>query len=350
MSLEFRKIVVESKHYPPGSADRVASQTIEVRYDPLTGRGARINVERARRPKQASRDISLMERLAEESRASCPFCPERVETATPSFSGLAYRRLHEGDCWVFPNLYPFTRHHAVTVFTRRHFIPLSEVGWGELRDGLACSLRYLKDLARVDASARYWQISWNYMPPSGASILHPHFQVTAEDNPTTLLREELEASRRFTEENGACFWGELLKAEERAGERIVARGSRVAWLASYAPIGNREIIAIFAGKPSLDSLDSLDIEEFAQGLEAVARYYAATGVMSLNMSFYSAPRDSEWADSFYLHARIISRPTPTQLYVNDDGFMEKMNWEPVIDTLPEELAESLRPRFRADPR
>jgi UDPglucose--hexose-1-phosphate uridylyltransferase len=124
----------------------------------------------------------------------------------------------------------------------------------------------------------------------------------------------------------------------------------VAWLASYAPIGNREIIAIFAGKPSLDSLDSLDIEEFAQGLEAVARYYAATGVMSLNMSFYSAPRDSEWADSFYLHARIISRPTPTQLYVNDDGFMEKMNWEPVIDTLPEELAESLRPRFRADPR
>jgi UDPglucose--hexose-1-phosphate uridylyltransferase len=342
MQLRFQRSIVEARLAPPGAEQSEAVHRIEIRADPLTGRKSRINVERVRRPRQVSLDHSLMKTLAAESEKGCPFCPENVERATPTFTNLPYRRLRLNDCLVFPNLYPFTKHHAVTVFTSKHFVPLEQMEWRELRDGIACSIQFLRDLSGADPQAKYWYISWNYLPPSGASIIHPHFQVLADVEPTTLLRLELEASRRFREETGLCYWDKLLRAEEEAGERFLARGRTVAWLASFAPIGNREVLAIFEGKPSLASLDDADVEEFARGLAVITRYYAETGVTSLNMALYSAPLEEGAGEYFYLHARVISRPAPTQLYVNDDGFMEKLNWEPVIDTLPEELAESLR--------
>ncbi|MEM1922318.1 MAG: hypothetical protein QXW60_04315 [Nitrososphaerota archaeon] len=341
MPIEFRKIVVSSRFSPPDSGGAESSQEIEYRMDPLTGRWCRLNVVRARRPRQVSVDTSAIGELAERARASCPFCPEAIEKSTPTYTQLPYKRLKRGDCWVFPNLFPFSKHHSVTVFTREHFKTLDQITADELMNGLNASLEYLRDVAALDPAARYWLLCWNNQPPAGASILHPHLQVLADEKPANTLQQEIEASEKYSRE-GSCYWGDLIEVEEERGERMVKHGERVAWIASYAPLGNREAIAIFKGISSLSRLAPSDVEEFCKGLMGVTRYYVDAGFTSLNLAFYSGPSDSDISKYFYLHARIVARPSPTPIYVNDDGFLEKLFLEPVIDATPEDLAASLR--------
>lgn len=341
MPIEFKKLTVFSKFSPPGSRGTEHVQELEYRRDPLTGRWCRINIERARRPKQASGDLSTVMEAAERARSNCPFCPERIENSTPTFTQLPYERLRRGNCWVFPNLFPFSKNHAVTVFTPDHFKPLHGISADEIVEGMMASIEYLSDLKKVDPSARYPLIAWNNLPPAGASIIHPHFQVLADEVPVGQLRQELEASESYRSEGG-CFWKELIEVEGRTGERVVKDGRSIAWLTPFAPQGNREVLAVFRGKSSLINLSISDIREFADGLLGILKYYSESGVLSLNLALFSGPLDEDVAESFYLHARIIARPSPTTLYVNDDGFMEKLCTEPVIDMTPEDLAKSLR--------
>lgn len=279
--------------------------------------------------------------MAERTRESCPFCPERIETSTPTFTQLPYRRLRRGECWVFPNLFPFSKHHAVTVFTQHHFKLLKEITAEELNQGINVSLEFLRDIHQLDKAARYPILAWNYLPPAGASIIHPHFQIMVDERPTGIVGQEIEASGKFLSD-GVCFWEELLEAERELGERMVKFSEPVSWVAGFSPLGNREVLAIFRGKSSLSDLTKRDVEEFVKGLAGVLRYYSDSGVMSVNMVFYSGPLYEDISRYFYLHARIVARPTPTTLYVSDDGFLEKLCAEPVIDMTPEDLAESLR--------
>ncbi len=341
MPVEFKRYTVASRFSPPGSSGAEGLQEIEFRRDPLTGRWSRINIERARRPKQTPSGLAVLRELAERSRDTCPFCPERVETSTPTFTLLPYRRLRRGDCWVFPNLYPFSKHHAVTVFTPHHYKPLDTITPDELKAGINAAIEYLNDLKKIDRAACYPVLAWNHLPPAGASIIHPHFQVLADERPPSIVSQEIEASEKY-EESGGCFWEELLESEEERGERFVKSSHSVYWITSFSPIGNKEVLAVFKGRSSLDRLTNSEVEEFAEGLAHVLRYYSESGLESLNMLFYSGPLGDDISRYFYLHARIIARPAPSTLYVNDDGFLEKLCAEPVIDMTPEDLAKALK--------
>jgi galactose-1-phosphate uridylyltransferase len=341
MPIEFKRYTVVSRFSPPGADGAERVQEIEFRRDPLTGRWSRINIERARRPKQTPSVVTALRELAEKARDTCPFCPERVETSTPTFTLLPYRRLHRGDCWVFPNLYPFSKHHAVTVFTPQHYKPLGTITPEEFKAGINASIEYLNTLKTIDRAACYPVLAWNHLPPAGASIIHPHFQILADERPPSIVSQEIEASEKYAE-SGGCFWEELLVSEEERGERFVKSGNSVSWITSFSPIGNREVMAIFKGKSSLDGLGPYEVEEFVEGLASLLKYYSESGLESLNMLFYSGPLGDDISRYFYLHARIIARPSPSTLYVNDDGFLEKLCAEPVIDMTPEDLANALK--------
>jgi len=53
--------------------------------------------------------------------------------------------------------------------------------------------------------------------------------------------------------------------------------------------------------------------------------------------------------SYSLHAKLFSRPYPKGVYTSDTGPMERGYDVWVIDTLPEELAERVRPFFSESP-
>ena len=48
-----------------------------------------------------------------------------------------------------------------------------------------------------DPNARYWQISQNFLPPGGSTILHPHLQVIGDPIPTNEMEWLLDASSSY---------------------------------------------------------------------------------------------------------------------------------------------------------
>ena len=343
--IKFEKSSQEAKLRSPLDDFRPVSQAIEVRKDPLTGKTCRINVNRAIRPKSASAKSVELDNLLKESRVKCSFCPENIEKNTPMFADGLPDRIRVNKSWLFPNLFPFGRFHAVGVFSEEHYLEIDEFTPKMIEDCLTSCLKYFELVHSKHADIRYWHINWNYMPPGAASLIHPHVQTFADSEPTPHLQGLIESSRMYHKASGDNFWSELVKAEKKCGERFIGETNSVNWLTSFAPQGNREVIAVFNDISSIADLSKQGLADFCAGLSLVLKGYHKLGVRSLNMATLSGPCEEDLSEFYFLNARLISRPNPTPFYTSDNGFMEKFHGEPIIETMPEILAENLRKYF-----
>ena len=316
---------------------------VEKRFDPLTGEEVRINPARARRPKQAGGRIDLGE-LSARTKDACPFCPQNIRTKTPVFPEdlVPGGRVERGESVIFPNLNPFGENHAVGVISEAHILDLDEISPALLRDALSAALEYFS-LISGKVRARYPIILFNYLPPSGGSIIHPHIQLLLESKPLPRLRKLLQASRDFQRRFGESFWDRLALEERERGERRIWSGRILEILASFAPRGFNEVLIIFKNSSSIEGLRE-GLEEFAEALSKLLKGYKKLGISSFNLLSFSGPLGRE-LPFFRFHFRLISRPAPAAVYTSDTGPFERLADSWVIDTLPEELAEALRPLF-----
>ena len=77
--MELRREVITTEILDPTRDFAPTELTLEIRWDPLTGQTCRI-FPSAGLLRQATFDL---ERLAEQTRAGCPFCADRIEQTTP---------------------------------------------------------------------------------------------------------------------------------------------------------------------------------------------------------------------------------------------------------------------------
>ena len=339
--MKFEKVIQEAKFRNPLKNFEEYSQPVEVRCDPLTGRRCRINVERARREKQIPEKTAELETIILGSREKCFFCPERLQTSTPMFSGGLPDRIRLGKACVFPNLFPFGSFHAVGTLSDQHFLRLDQFTPGLLKDCFAACIEYFKLIQEKHQELRFWYVNWNWMPPGAASIIHPHMQIFADSNPTLLLKELTDRSRDYYTNERTNYWADLIKVEKARDERYIGQSGDVHWTASFAPQGNKEILAVVENVSSLAQIN-WKLNDFCEGFSRILRGYHDLGVGSMNFATYSGPSDEDMHESFWLNMRLIARPYPTPFYVGDDGFMEKLHLEPVIETMPEDLARRLK--------
>ncbi len=326
---------------PEGDGDlRRVRIRVELRRDPLTGRGGRVAHFQGfhlRRP-DLSAEVAA-------SRAHCPFCPERVLVVTPRLEPCVDGafRVVEGESILFPNISPYDRRSAVVVLSQAHFLAPEDIRPRHLVDGLRAAQRYLGapgTLRRRD----FGLVTWNYMPLAGATQVHPHLQVFATDRPGRLLEEEVAASLRHLRRFGRPYWEELVETEFQLQERWVGRGRHTVWL---TPFVSRSVVSdlmvVFPGKARLSDLSLGDLEEFGRGLSAALQQLAAEGVMSFNLALYPA-REGSLDPAVSLHARLSPR-----IYFNPAiGGSDATVWQHLLDEpfmvrSPERLAESLRP-------
>lgn len=308
----------------------------------LTDTWCRVNVNRVKRAKQFHREEALDD-LIELSKKNCFFCPENIDKATPKFPPEISKkgRIRLGEVTVFPNFFPFAKYHAMATITENHYQDLEEFTKVQIEDTISASIDYFK---RVDAlGAKYFSLSWNHLPPSGASVIHPHVQLIGDEVPTHTTNTYLEASKKYYKENSENYWLCLVKDEERLGERFVGRVGRIAWISSFAPLGNNEISMVFEGGPSsLLDLTRKDISDISEGLRRIFKGYSIMGKTSFNFTMYSGLREME---DFCLNAKIITRPNTQKYYTADTGFMETLHHERIVETLPESLAAELKKFF-----
>ncbi|HET9769915.1 MAG TPA: hypothetical protein VFS16_03420 [Acidimicrobiia bacterium] len=107
------EVDVEILH--PAHGFRPVAARLGIRWDPLTGHSARVLPPSGLTQPQ-HHDLAA---VADETRAQCPFCSERIETAVPRFApGIVPEgRIRAGEAVLFPNLLPYARHSSVSVTT-----------------------------------------------------------------------------------------------------------------------------------------------------------------------------------------------------------------------------------------
>ena len=113
-------------------------------------------------------------------------------------------------------------------------------------------------------------------------------------------------------------------------------------IASFAPHGFNEIQFIFNEQSSIVELKQKQRSDFATCLVKALRAYKKLGIGSFNLVTYSGSIGAK-PDHYRLNVKLISRPYPAEVYTNDSGPAERLYDVRVIDTLPEMVAETVRP-------
>ncbi|GBE18435.1 galactose-1-phosphate uridylyltransferase [archaeon BMS3Abin16] len=344
----FEKVMEKARFQTPLNDFELVEQDIEHRRDPLTGKWSRVNIQRSQRVKQAESDVDLSA-LVEKSRVNCFFCPENIEAHTPRFkSDLIYGGfITRGETRLFPNMFPFARYHAVATITQNHFQRTGEFTQSQIEDTIFASLDLCNAVYAKDSAAKYVTFNWNHLFPSGASIIHPHMQITLESRPTYMTEKVMNACKDYLRKNNRNFWTDMVREEKKLGERFIVAMDGINYLTSFSPFGNNEVIIIFEDKTAFTDLDRGDVSNLSKGVIKLLGGYEKLGVESFNLTTYSGPIEGS-APGMNLHMRIVSRPQPKPYYTSDVGFMEGLHFERVVETLPEDVAETMKKHFKSN--
>ncbi len=295
--------------------------TLQYRRETLTGYRCRISPVRIRRSIDAEPTLCYLD-------DGCPFCPDAVDRATPTFEDGT--RIYRGESVTFPNLYPFSAWHTVTVITRDHAVDRFDTR--QLVDAFS---GMTESLMRVSG---YPSINWNYLPSAGASIVHPHLQGIADARPSSLAERYISAAQQYALRRGRLYWDDLA-ARERDSERFLFE-DEIFWYASPVPLGEREIRGILP----ISCLDELEpyIEPLVSGILRIIAFYRRLGTHAFNAALFFDRKGSRRGHRVF--CSMISRINPNGLSMSDSAFMERLHLEPIVLTLPEDLGGCFRAR------
>jgi len=310
------------------------------RRDPLTGASARILTGEKLQP-QTRTDLTQLTAKP----AFCPFDAEYLEQATVPFPPelTPEGRIRVGHAVVVPNIMAYATHSAVGIYDPgRHFLDLDELTPSLVGDALAAMVRHAQTVRRADPSAVWSSVNANYLPPSGASLVHPHLQSAHDACGLTTQRLLVERSRGWKDRHGA-YWTALVD-QETGGPRWVGHTGRVAWLTPFAPTGFGEVSGVVTGAADITELTDEDCRALGQGLSQVLAAYRAWNLASFNFGIVGGgPHGHE--DGYQVVLKVLSRSNPEPVYRSDATYFERIWGEALIDVSPEEVAESVRARF-----
>lgn len=325
--MDLRREVVEATILDPRHGFEPVAAGFEVRWDPLTGHTARLLPPSNLLP---ASDFDV-EALALETREGCFFCPEKVFDVTPRLVPEIHPegRLRRGQALLFPNIQPYAKHSSVAIYgPELHYLPLDRMTPELVADNLAVQVEFVAAAQRYDPAAAWSSVSANHMLPSGSSLFHPHTQAAVDPYPSTM--------QRLLADVPADRVADYLELERREGARYIAGTGRVDWLASFAPVGFNEIRAFVPGVHHVRELDADLVLELGRGLSTALNLYAELGFQSFNWALYSGST---------LNLRLVTRSNLKALYRSDAAYFERLHWQAMIDSSPEELAERARARF-----
>lgn len=335
----FKKIETKTRLHNPFRDFALDEIPSEIRFDPLTGQTGRVfNLPYKSEPTDWSETVAKSKQLF------CPFCKTSLEKSTPLFPEdlVPGGRITEGDATLIPNLVPFDKYAGVCIITHRHYVPIEAWTPELLKDAFQASIRFLKTVAEKDPSVNFFYINWNFMPPAGSSIVHPHLQPNGGEIPTNDHRLQIDGSRNYRKQTGRDFWVDFMEAEKKAQERFVGEIDSTFWTLNFVPLGFLpDVWCIFKERSSvLESPDS-EIEAFLKGVTGVLRYFNKGNISSFNLSLFSMRDDPQSR----VNAKICPRLLPRAIGNSDIAYLQMLHNEPFCVRPPEKMREKLLLEF-----
>lgn len=338
----FKKISSSARILNPFKSHTPDELPFEIRFDPLTGETGRVfhlpfKAEKPDFEKTVKRSKEIF----------CPFCPEVLAKSTPAFPEdiVPGSRITVGSASVFPNMVPFDQYAAVAVFSERHFIPMEELTPRTMGDAFFASLRFLKRIQDFDRKIKFFSINWNYMPPAGSSIVHPHLQPSASEVPTNHLRRQMEGLERYFEKYKRNYWADFVEQEKSLGERYIGEIGSTFWVMNFLPFGFLpDVSCILPERGSLSELTEEDITLFLSGLSRILRYFLEQNVYSFNLALFCVRR----AENFRVNARICPRLLPRPIGNSDIACPQMLHGESYTVYSPESVCGAVREVFQRE--
>lgn len=318
----------------------VIERPTEIRFDPLTNETSRIIFH----PGLQLSPPDLTEQAKQTEGKNCPFCEENLLKMTPQFpENIAEEgRIFCGEAVVFPNLFPYSKHNGVTIFSKDHYVRLEQFTEKMIQDAFTAAQNYVNKAGETDSDVKIASINWNYLPFAGGSIIHPHIQVMISDEPTNYQSRIAERTAQFREKNGKSYFLSLCEKEKELGERWIGQIGEISWFHSFAPKSHNDFIAIFTNAYSIRDLKEEDWAAFAKGLKGIFAVLNEEGFASFNLLLHGNIK--ERADE-PVHVRLIPRLTFGYLQTSDMNFFQTLHQEPLSYFVPEETAERAKKHF-----
>jgi len=346
MGLEFRKEMRFAELLSPLTNYGVDRQPVEHRYDPLTGRGTIITTGRFQYVKKSFElDERAVSDIVERTRATCPFCPVKLESSTPKFpsSIVPDGKITVGEAVLFPSLFAHMDYNAVAVLSREHYLPPRELAPERVHNAFKAAMTFLRMLHEVSNKPLHACFMGNYFPLSGSTIIHPHMHIIASDLPVQLLKELIDKSREYSSKNSSNYWLDLLD-QERSSERYVGEIGETSWLTPFAPSNTYEVWAIDRKHSDFLEVKEEDFRAFAEGLARVLRFYQDEKLSCFNFALYSGPLGGD-SEFFRVGLRVLGRFGYKPPYVSDMWGLQAILMGGESYETPENLAQKLKAYF-----
>jgi len=348
LTIEFSKTIRKVAILNPMTGFKRDEWEIEFRSDPLTGRNTTVIPKlRDYWLRFVKSDYEQLRSLVVESSKKCPFCPDNALTRTPKFLEEEFEegRLTEGEAVAFPNLIGHADRSAVVVLSRSHYLPLSKFDVNLLFNGLKLGIKILKRWSEIYEHIDFGLLIFNYLPPAGSTIIHPHMQVLGRDRPVTLQKLLIESSFEYTWRNGSSYWRDLINTERELNERYLNEKDGIVWIVPYAPTrGIMEVHGIAYEPLGIFELDDKHILAIADGMSKILLFYENMGVSSFNAAIIPGPLRSK-LDYYHINIRVIARPGISRLSFTDSWCLPYLLWDGEAIEEPESLASELKNYF-----
>lgn len=338
MEIKFNK-QEETFSFYSGNGDAINRKT-EIRFDPLTGETSRIIFDAG----LTLTPPDYSEAARQTGGKNCPFCSENIFYMTPVFPNNITNkgRIQHGEAIVFPNLFPYSKHNGVVVFSGQHYVKLQDFTAEMIKNAFLAAQHYIQKIIETDSAVKYVSINWNYLPEAGGSILHPHLHVIGSETATNYQQQVNNAVQAFEQTNGHAFFEKLSVVEKKIGERWIGEIGEVAWMHAFAPKGHNDFLAIFRNKQSIFDISQDDWEHFATGLKLIFNVFKEQGFTSFNLlTHLSVDPNAKQTP----HMRIIPRFTIGGLNTSDINYFQALHQEPLSYKYPEAIAEIARKYF-----
>jgi galactose-1-phosphate uridylyltransferase len=341
MAVRFKKSVKEVRLLDHTKDFNEKVLHFELRFDPLTRRRARImNLKfKLLSPPDWEKIVSRSLKYP------CPFCEINLEKMTPKFPSrlIPEGRIKTGEAIVLPNFMPYGEHNAIIIFSYEHFVKPSGFSEEVLANGFLAAQHFLKIVYKKSPKNKYLTINWNYLPPSGASLIHPHLHLMADRDPSDYHGLILRRGKRFWKKFKVNYWSDLIIEEKKRQERFLGETGAVSWLLDFAPKGMMfDVIGIFRDRLSFLEVSSAEFYDFACGLKKIFHYLEENNLISFNLSIFSGIKEKEY---FWTHARLVPRFVIPPMDTSDINFISLLHNESLSIIKPEEVCPELKALF-----
>ena len=216
----------------------IVHRPIEIRTHPITGRTCRITHSRREEREPGAEFMPEPPPFARD-RDKCPFCRARLVNTTPRMISELCPQGHltRGSSTLFPNLFPYGRYSAVSIFDDEHFVEIGTACPQSYTDSFLNCRDYLQQILSYDPAAVFMAITQNHLPSAGGSLIHPHLQVQADRIPANHQRFLRSRAAEYRRQRGSRLFSDYLLLEQQANRRIIGMTGPWHWLAAFAPEG-----------------------------------------------------------------------------------------------------------------